>query len=791
MIIENKLNSKEQNKTYDLLGFNRIKELLISYTYTENAVLKIQELGSFHSVDKVEYEQELALEMRDLIALDSPLPLLEFPIQDEVIKHIAILGTAIGLEELFLIGEILHYQNRINKFFKERKGDYQNLEKLVEINYYDLKAVEKEIKSIFTPERTIADNASKELKNIRNQIKRTGNKIKDKIKSIASSLAKDNIAVEEQIAFRNNRHVIPIRSSKKNSVQGIVHDQSQSGQTYYIEPIEIVELNNKLAEIVLKEKEEIKKILKEKTNLLRANFDELKAAIYLLEELDFIHTKGRLAVKFKCDKPTESGEDFIIKNGRNIVLALHRDVVPLNIFLNKSKRGVIITGPNAGGKTVTLKTIGLISLMHWAGLLIPADSSSSIPKFDEIFIDIGDDQSIDGDLSTFSAHILKLKSILKNATSKSLILLDELGTGTDPKEGSALAEGILINLINREALTFATTHHGSLKTLAFQIPELENASMTFNNKNLEPTYEFKLGIPGSSYALEIAKRYDLDDDVINYAKNNMGEHREKLEDLIIDLQNKIFNYDELNKKNSESEKNIKEMEKEIISRRKEIDKKFRRAEKDAIIHANTLIGEMQSKLEKTIKHIIENNASKNSIREAKASFQKVKSKLAEREQKIESKKRTLFSWSDISVGKRVYIAPLDSNGVILEVNRKNKKIWVNVNGSRMRLNLDWLFPAVEKKQLFTTSVQKSTDSVPFRIDLRGKRGNEALAEVEKFIDNAVVHGLSNVEILHGKGFGILKQLIGEFLINDQRVESFKEAPLESGGAGVTWVELVK
>jgi len=300
-----------------------------------------------------------------------------------------------------------------------------------------------------------------------------------------------------------------------------------------------------------------------------------------------------------------------------------------------------------------------------------------------------------------------------------------------------------------------------------------------------------LGIPGSSYALEIAKRYDLSDNVINYAKKNVGEHREKLEDLIVDLQKKIYNYDELINTATDREKNIKKKESEIAKHKKEIDKKFKRAEKDAITHANTLISEMQSKLEKTIKHIIENSASKESIKEAKASFKKVKNKVLKKEQKIESKKRTQFSWSEINVGKKVHIASLDSNGIILEINRKSKKIWVDVNGSRMRLNLDWLSPAVEQKQQFRTSVQKSAESVPFRIDLRGKRGNEALAEVEKFIDNAVVHGLSNVEILHGKGFGILKQLISEFLNNDIRVESFKEAPIKSGGSGVTWVELVK
>ncbi len=784
------MNSIEQNKMYDLLGFNRIKDLLTGYAHTEKAGLMIQKLESFHSIEKVKYEQELTLEMRDLIALDSSLPLLNFPTQDEVMSHIAILGTAISLEDLFLISEILHYQNRINKYFKTRENKYSGLKKLVKINYYDLRDVESEIKSIFTPDRKLADNASKELKNIRNQIKRTSNRIKDKIQSIASNLAKNNIAVEEQIAFRNNRHVVPIKSSKKNSVQGIIHDQSHSGQTFYIEPIEIVELNNKLAEIVSKEKEEIKRILKEKTSLLREHFQELHSAIYLLEELDFIYTKGRLAVKFECNKPINNGNKFIIKNGKNIVLALHREVVPLNIFLNEDKHGVIITGPNAGGKTVTLKTIGLISLMHWAGLLIPADSNSSIPEFDKIFIDIGDDQSIDGDLSTFSAHILKLKNILDNATSKSLVLLDELGTGTDPREGSALAEAILINLIQRKTLIFATTHHGALKTLAFQIPELENASMTFNNKNLEPTYEFKLGIPGSSYALEIAKRYNLDASVINYATNNVGERQEKLEDLIIDLQKKIFNYDELNKKSTEREKNIKKMEKEIIDHRKEINKKFRRAEKDAIIHANNLVSDMQSKLEKTIKYIVANNASKDSIREAKNSFQKVKNKITEKEEKIERKKRTIFKWSDISIGKKVYIASLDSNGTILEINRKNKKIWVDVNGSRMRLNLDWLSPKVNKKQKIMTSFKKTTDNMSFRIDLRGKRGNEAMAEVEKFIDNAVVNEIFNVEILHGKGYGILKQLINEFLTNDKRVKNFKDAPLESGGAGITWVELL-
>ncbi|MEA1986799.1 MAG: endonuclease MutS2 [Candidatus Marinimicrobia bacterium] len=783
------IKNTEQNKIDELLGFNRVKELLKSYTYTENASFKFQNLESFQSVEKVEYEQDLSLEMRDIIALDSSLPLLNFSNQNDVLKHIAIRDTAISLEELFLMSEILHYQNRIKKYFLQREESYPNLKKLLKFHYSNLTGIEKEIKSIFTPERALADNASKALKQIRKQIKIIDNRIKDKIQSLATNLAKDDIAVEEQVAFRNNRQVIPIKSSKKNSVKGIIHDQSQSGQTYYIEPIEIVEMNNKLAEKKLDEKVEIKRILKEKTNLLRENLDDVKSAIILLEEMDFIHAKGRLAIKFECNKPVKNENDFRIKNGRNLVLALHRKVVPLNISLDESKRGVIITGPNAGGKTVTLKTIGLISLMHWAGLLIPADSNSSIPKFDKIFIDIGDDQSIDGDLSTFSAHIMKLKNILQYATSKSLIILDELGTGTDPKEGSALAEGILLNLIKRKSLTFATTHHGSLKTLAFKIPELENASMTFNNKNLEPTYEFKLGIPGSSYALEIAKRYELDDDVIEYAKKNVGEKQEKLEDLIIDLQKKIFGYDELIQKNSQLEKEIILKNKEASDRKKEIEKKFRKADKDAITNANDLIKKMQSKLEKTIKYIKENDASKESIKTAQSTFRHIQNDLTNREEKIDSKKQTIFSWSDIHIGKIVHINTMNINGKILEINRKSKKIWVDINGSRMRLKLDWLSPMQKHEQQIKTTIQKSKGKIPFRIDLRGNRGDEAMAKVEKFIDNAVVHGLSRVEILHGKGFGILRELITDFLTNDPRVESFKDAPLESGGAGVTWVEL--
>jgi len=772
-----------------VLGFDRVRRLLRAETFTEKAGDLAGNLHSFQPPETFRKTQDLILEMRDLIALDTALPLSGFSDQIHIFKRAAVQGTALSGEELFTLGSILQTGRQIREYFKHRPDKYPLLRKRVLDPTVDLQTLERGILSVIDEGGTIADHASPALHAIRKKIRRLNQRIFQEVQKISAKLAEDQVAVSDQVLFRNGRHVIPVRASRKNQIQGVIHDQSQTGQTFYIEPLTIVVMNNELREAQLAEREEIHRILQALTDKVRENLEDFQALTTMLEDLDFIHAAGRIAVRYVCDKPSEETDVFRIVNGRNLELAVQRDVVPLTFSLEKGKRGIVITGPNAGGKTVALKTVGLLVLMNQAGLLIPAEASSSLPVFDRIFVDIGDEQSIEGDLSTFSSHILRIRTILEHATHESLVLIDELGTGTDPDEGAALAEGILRELMLRGTTTFATTHHGALKTLAFEIDELENGSMMFDDKTLSPTYEFRLGIPGSSYAIEIARRYHLDPRVIETAVMRVGKSREKLERLIQDLQRKIFRYDTLLKDIRKREEHLKKDTEHIQEKLKTIDTKYKKAEREALKRAELIIADLQKELEGAIREIRESGAETASIHKARQTFTQIKSRVQIRQEKTADPGKTVLKMKDLNVGDEVWIRSLGQNGRVVEINNQKHRVWVDVDGSRMRLDLSWLDKARKTPQRVETHVERSSDTISHRIDLRGFRTEEALSSLDRFIDRAVVGRLSRVEILHGTGYGILKKFIEEFLTKDRRVLSFEEAPWDQGGAGVTFVKL--
>jgi DNA mismatch repair protein MutS2 len=772
-----------------VLGFDRVRRLLKAETSTEKAGDRADNLRSFQAPETFRKTQDLILEMRDLIALDTAIPLSGFSDQTRIFKRAAVQGTALSGEELFTLGSILQTSRKIREYFKNRPEKYPLLRKRVLDPTVDLHPLEQDILSVLDESGAVVDHASPELHAIRKKISRLNQRIFQEIQKISAKLVEDQVAVSDQVSFRNGRHVIPVRASRKHQIEGIIHDQSQTGQTFYVEPLTIVVMNNDLREAQLAEKEEIHRILQALTDRVREHLGDFQVATNMLEDLDFIHAAGKIAVRYACDKPSEETDTFRIVNGRNLELAVQRDVVPLTFSLEKGKRGIIITGPNAGGKTVTLKTVGLLALMNQAGLLIPADASSTLPIFDRIFVDIGDEQSIEGDLSTFSSHILRIRTILEQATHESLVLIDELGTGTDPDEGAALAEGILRELMHRGTMTFATTHHSALKTLAFEIDDLENGSMMFDDKSLSPTYEFRLGIPGSSYAIEIARRYHLDPRVIETAVMRVGKSREKLERLIQDLQRKIFRYDTLLKDIRKREEHLKQDTEHIQERLKTIDTKYKKAEREALKRAELIITDLQKELESTIREIRETGAESAAIHKAKQTFTEVKAKVQIRQEKTADPQKSILKMNALNVGDEVWIRSLEQNGRIVEINPRKHRVWVDVDGSRMRLDLSWLDKARKSTQRVETHVERSADIVSHRIDLRGFRTEEALSSLDRFIDRAVVSRLSQVEVLHGTGYGILKKFIEEFLTKDRRVLSFEEAPWDQGGAGITLVKL--
>lgn len=778
------------DRLFQQLGFDLVREKIASYALTENARLRAENCPSFLTGREYRNAQENVLEMRDLLLLDSAPPLNAFTSQEAVIKKARIRGNLLSEEELLTLAGILQSARQSAAYFRQRQEKCPRLIQIAEQYDPGIEKLERELFAVFDPEGHIADNASPLLHKLRREIANIEAQIRSKVNSIAAEWLAGGIAAEDTVAFRNGRQVIPIRASRKSRAPGIIHDQSQTGQTLYVEPVLIVEMNNALYQTRQEERHELRRILLALTTRVRELLSPLAAACAMLEDLDLIRAKARLAVDFYCEKPGEDAGSLRIRNGRNLELCFSkREPVPLNLELDKNKRGIIITGPNAGGKTVTLKTIGLLALMNQAGLLIPADADTILPEYDRIFVDIGDGQSIDGGLSTFSSHILSLKNILAHAGSRSLVLIDELGTGTDPDEGAALAEGMLKVLSERGSTVIATTHHGALKTLAFENPLFENGSMSFNDRNLEPGYVFIPDIPGSSYAIEIARRYELDEEVIRIARERAGKQREKLERLIVDLQRKISSYDRQLKQAKEKEQLYTEKLKELNEKKGDIDQKYKRAEKDALKRAESMVADLRKELEASIREIRERQAGKEAIRNAQAVFQEVQENIREKSYAIPEQQATKLHIKDLKPGLRVYVRSLQQNGTILEINEKTGKIWVDVDGSRLRLKAEWLEPEQRREQRISTRVQHRIEGSAFRLDLRGKRAEEALSETDKFLDNAVISGLQMIEILHGTGQGILQKVIHDLLAKDSRVADYQFAPPEQGGVGVTYVKM--
>ena len=775
---------------YQKLGFDLVREKIAGYTRTENAGKRALGWPSFLPRKQYLSEQDKILEMRDLLLLDSNPPLSGFSSQETVIKKARVKGSLLAEEELLGLAAILLSARQTAEYFHQRRDKCPRLAQIGAQYNPGLEKLEKELFAVFDPEGHIADKASPLLYRLRREIVKIEEQIRSKVNSIAAEWLSAGVAAEDAVAFRNGRQVIPIRASRKSRASGIIHDQSQTGQTLYVEPVLIVEMNNTLYQARQEERAEVRRILLALTDQVRELLTPLGAAAGMLEELDLIQAKARLAVDFRCEKPENGNGTLRIRNGRNLELCFsRREPVPLNLSLEKARCGIIITGPNAGGKTVTLKTIGLLALMNQAGLLIPADADSNLPEYDRIFVDIGDGQSIDGGLSTFSSHILSLKNILEQASSRSLVLIDELGTGTDPDEGAALAEGVLKVLSERGTRLIATTHHGALKTLAFENPLFENGSMSFDDRSLEPGYVFIPDIPGSSYAIEIARRYQLDEEVIRHARERVGKQREKLERLILDLQRKISRYDQQLKNAKEKERQFTEKLKDLNDKKGDIDQKFKRAEKDALKRAESMVADLRKELEASIREIRERQAGKDAIRDAQLVFRGVQQHIREKNRELPETPAAKLHLKELQAGQSVYVRSMQQNGTILEINEKTGKIWVDVDGARLRLQADWLEPKRKTEQRISAHIHHSIEGSVFRLDLRGKRAEAALNETDKFLDNAVITGLQSVEILHGTGQGILQKIIHDFLSKDPRIADYQFAPPEQGGVGVTYIKM--
>ena len=787
---------------FEILEFNRITDHLADLTTSVLGRERVEKITPLYGQAKIEQALQEVSELRDLLDYDQPLPI--FGIVD-IRKHLhkaALVGTFLSPLELVQVSETLAVVRRLVKYFSSRSENCPAVHRII-VGLLPQKQIENEIsRCIYLESREVKDSASPTLAKLRREINRVHEQARHKLNSIVRNLSSRNILQEDVIAFRGGRFVLVVKEEHRRKVKGFVHDRSGSGASLFIEPLETLELNNRARELRIQEEKEIERILVSLTDLLRQVLTAMHHNIEALSELDFLYAKARLSQELNAVKPQINSEGkLLLAQARHPLLLIMsgsdpKKVVPLDVELGESFQTLVITGPNAGGKTVALKTIGLLTIMTQCGLHIPVLPHSNIAMMKHIFVDIGDLQSIESSLSTFSSHMAKIHDICKNADPNSLVLVDEIGSGTDPEEGAALAMSVLEHLTQIGCITVVTTHQGALKAFAFRAEGVENGSMEFDVETLQPTYRFRTGIPGSSYAFEIARRLGLPQDIIQRSRELVGEHKNKLEDLLVELETKIQKYTQLTREVDLKETELRGLTKLYKERTEAIKKDERKLKKQAIEESEEILRSANAAVENAIREIREREAEREAIKKSKALLHAEQAKIEHQKQEIEDQLEETISpkaiGTSISVGDRVRWQKTNSIATVLSEVDKLGKVLLQAEGVRVRVlvnELDKIGKETKQRRGGVSIKVETRTGSAVEVDLRGLRAEEAQDKVEKFLDDAALNGLGEVRIIHGKGTGRLRAVIGKFLNNHPCVRSTHLGNWNEGDTGVTIVEL--
>lgn len=708
------------------------------------------------------------------------------------------IGGTLNPHELFGIATTLEGSRRVKRYISGMHED-EPVELLFTLSdlLSEQKPLEEAIKRCIDESAEVLDSASTELAQIRRELRGGEVRIREKLDSMIRSTSVSKMLQEQIITIRGDRFVIPVKAEYRSHFGGIVHDQSGSGATLFIEPESIVAMNNKLRETRLREEREIEIILQKLTALVGEQSELLLYDSDVLGQLDFIFAKARLAREMKASLPRMNDRGFIkLKKGRHPLIPMEQ-VVPIDVELGNQYTSIIVTGPNTGGKTVTLKTIGLLSLMAMSGLFVPAEDGSQMCVFDAIYADIGDEQSIEQSLSTFSSHMTNIISILARMTPKSLVLLDELGAGTDPAEGSALAIAILEHIHAQECRMVATTHYSELKAYAYERKGVINASMEFDVNTLSPTYRLLIGVPGRSNAFAIAERLGLPGQILDYARGEVKEEDQRVEHMIASLEeNRTMaeqERDKAEKLRRELEALRKRHEEELSKFEQQKDKLTKKAEEEAIAIVAKARKESERIIDELRKLALEEGAS---VKEHKLIA--ARKQLDEAEPAVSRKsgggRKPAKPPRSIQAGDEVMVYSLNQKGHVVELSGSKDAI-VQLGIMKMKVSLDDMeligsAPANKPAQRSVTNVKRTRDdSVRSELDLRGANLEEALIEVDRFIDEAYLGNLGQIYIIHGKGTGILRTGISEYLRKHKHIKSYRLGNYGEGGTGVTVAEL--
>ena len=784
-------------KALKTLEFNKITELLAQLAQSEEGKALCHDLTPSCDRDTIQMNQQNTADALSRIWAKGSLSFSGVYDIRPSLKRLAI-GSCLGMGELLSISKLLTTALRVKTFSrKDTEDDEQDSLDALFAQIEPLSNLNQRISGCILGPDEMADDASPTLQHIRRSIKLANQSIHDKLTSIISS--QKTYLQDALITMRNGRYCIPVKQEYKNHVPGMVHDQSSTGSTFFIEPMSVVKLNNELKELAASEQEEIEVILAQLSNETAAYQAELEHDYDILVQLDFIFAKGMLAKQWNAVNPVFSEKKYIkIKAGRHPLLD-PKKVVPIDVELGGDFDLLVITGPNTGGKTVSLKTVGLFTLMGQAGLHIPAFEGSILAVFDDVFADIGDEQSIEQNLSTFSSHMTNVVRILQEATPDSLVLFDELGSGTDPVEGAALAMSILSFLHNMQVRTMATTHYSELKMFALSTPGVTNACCEFDVATLRPTYRLLIGVPGKSNAFAISKKLGLADFIIDDAVKRVHEDNLAFEDVVSELEKNrsavLKEREEIARIKADAEKLRERYEKEnreLTEKKEEILRKAREK-------ATNILEDAKEFSDHTIKEMnrLKKQGSTGAMEKVRQSAGKKLSNTQSKMQlKAKSKPKATHDAKDFHIGDRVKVHSLGLEGTVSSLPNTKGDLNVQMGILNSKVNIKDLeildepvitAPTFSKMKSGKTSVSKSASISP-EINLLGMTTDEAIYTLDKYLDDAYLSSLGSVRVVHGKGTGALRKAVHQYLRRQKHVKSFRLGEYGEGDAGVTIVE---
>ncbi len=786
-------------KTYRVLEYGKIIDMLKNEASSDLTRRKIQNLKPYTDREDVEELQEQTSQASSAIFAKGNIPLGNFYDLFDMLSF-ASKGGVLSMGQLLQVHYNLCTARESYDYFDDDINNAEKIKAIAELICV-FPTLEKDIDRCIISETEMSDNASSELRSLRRGIQRKNEEIRSKLAQIVAKSENKTVLQDSLVTMRHGRYVIPVKQEHKAKVSGIVHDQSQTGATLFIEPQVIVNLNNELSELKLAEEKEVYRILEMLTKAVAAQSRVILNNQELMEKLDLIFARAKLGISMGAFSPKVSDGDIKLEKARHPLLDREK-AVPIDIVIEKNTKALIITGPNTGGKTVTLKTLGLFCLMFQSGLQIPASEGSSLPIFKKVFADIGDEQSIEQSLSTFSSHMTNIVKIMKKADENSLVLFDELGAGTDPQEGASLAIAVLESIMQKGAKCLATTHYTELKKFAIETKGVQNASMEFDIETLSPTYRLVIGLPGKSNAFEISGKLGLSKSIIDRAKTLLTTDQIEFENVLQSIQEDRKIAEEQREEaimiGLAMKKKSEELEKEKAKFEAKKEKLVENAKKEAmeiIEEAEEFRKEVKAKLKDL--DLMDNMAERNArLLESKRQLEKARNRYREKVAVPENYKPVTADM--LKVGDLVKVLSLGQNGNILSLPDSKGELSVQVGNLKVNATLKNIMllnqPTKKEvpqygKSVYSSLYKDKASNISLSINVRGKLLEEALSEVDKYIDDAFMAKLEKVTIIHGRGEGILRKGVQEMLARNRHVKEFRDGHFNEGGNGVTVVSL--